>query len=58
MKETIRKLIEYFCLIKKYRKAYKNYYFKSEDCVERSKRYSKEVMKKEYQKLYESLLSK
>ena len=37
---------------------YKNYYFKSEDCVERSKRYSKEVMKKEYQKLYESLLSK
>lgn len=27
MKETIRKLIEYFCLIKKYRKAYKNYYF-------------------------------
>lgn len=37
---------------------YKNYYFRSEDCVERSKRYSKEVMKKEYQKLYESLLSK
>lgn len=37
---------------------YKNYYFKSEDCVKRSKRYSKEVMKKEYQKLYESLLSK
>ena len=37
---------------------YRNYYFKSEDCVERSKRYSKEVMKKEYQKLYESLLGK
>ena len=37
---------------------YKNYYFRSEDCVERSKRYSKEVMKKEYRKLYESLLSK
>lgn len=37
---------------------YKNYYFRSEDCVERSKRYSKEAMKKEYQKLYESLLSK
>ena len=39
-------------------KLYRNYYFKSEDCVKRSKRYSKEVMKKEYQKLYESLLSK
>ena len=37
---------------------YQNYYFKSENCVKRSKRYSKEVMKKEYQKLYESLLSK
>lgn len=37
---------------------HKDYYFKSEDCVKRSKRYSKEVMKKEYQKLYESLLSK
>ena len=37
---------------------YRNYYFKSEDCVKRSKRYSKEVMKKEYQKLYESLLGK
>ena len=39
-------------------KLYRNYYFKSEDCVKRSKRYSKEVMKKEYQKLYESLLGK
>lgn len=39
-------------------KLYRNYYFKSGDCVKRSKRYSKEVMKKEYQKLYESLLSK
>lgn len=37
---------------------YRDYYFKPEDCVERSKRYSKEVMKKEYRKLYESLLSK
>ena len=39
-------------------KLYRNYYFKSEDCVKQSKRYSKEVMKKEYQKLYESLLGK
>ena len=39
-------------------KLYRNDYFKSEDCVKRSKRYSKEVMKKEYQKLYESLLGK
>lgn len=26
MKETVRKLIEYFCLVKTYRESYKNYY--------------------------------
>lgn len=48
----------YKAMAKVINELYKNYYFKSEDCVKRSYRYSKEVMKKEYEELYESLLSK